>query len=76
MRLKTLRDYDSLHRNKWSLDMAENDLILITARIRKEQLEKLEDWRRRQDRIPPMTEAVRVLLDRGLAADAGEAKAA
>jgi hypothetical protein len=56
--------------------MPENDLVLITARIPKEQLDQLEDWRRRQRRIPPMTVAVRILLERGLAADTFEVEAA
>jgi hypothetical protein len=57
--------------------MPDNDLVLITTRIPKDQWERVENWRRAQRKIPPLSHALRALLDRGLAAaDNSEMEAA
>jgi hypothetical protein len=49
-----------------------NELILYTMRLSKAQAKDVEDWRRKQPKIPPMTVALRTLVERGLAADNNE----
>ncbi|AWM07639.1 hypothetical protein [Bradyrhizobium symbiodeficiens] len=41
----------------------------ILARFKVEQAEAIEDWRRAQARIPSLSDAIRYLVDRGLAAE-------
>jgi hypothetical protein len=41
----------------------------VQLRLGPPVLERVEDWRRRQPEIPPRSEAVRTLLERGLDAE-------
>ena len=42
--------------------------VTLTLRMDETQKERVEQWRREQTRIPSVTEALRILLDRGLEA--------
>jgi hypothetical protein len=49
--------------------MADENLVLVALRVSRAQLDKVEDWRRSQRRIPCLTGAVRALLDVALDAE-------
>jgi hypothetical protein len=51
-------------------DLSERDGGAIHARVREPLFGAVESWRRRQEKIPPRAEAVRQLIERGLAAEA------
>jgi hypothetical protein len=51
-------------------DPSERDGGAIHARVREPLYGAVEGWRRRQKKIPPLAEAVRQLIKRGLAAEA------
>jgi hypothetical protein len=44
-------------------------LIAVQARLRPPLFEQIEAWRRAQTKIPPRTDALRKLLQRGLDAE-------
>jgi hypothetical protein len=44
----------------------------IQARFPGPEFEQIQDWRRRQAKIPPLAEAVRTLVKRGLGVPASE----
>jgi hypothetical protein len=46
--------------------------IPATAKFKEPEFELIENWRRAQPRIPPLSEAVRRLVFRGLEAEAAE----
>jgi hypothetical protein len=41
-------------------------IIAMAARFAKSEAEQINNWRRAQERIPPMSEALRILVMRGL----------
>ena len=43
-------------------------------RVRKSFLDKIDAWRRQQDDLPPRAEAIRRLVEKGLAAEKAEKK--
>jgi hypothetical protein len=51
-------------------------IILLSVRIPETQWERVEDWRRRQRKIPAMNEALRTLLERGLTTEKAKEKVA
>ena len=42
---------------------------LVGVRLQTEQLNALDDWRRKQDDLPSRPEGIRRLVDKGLKAD-------
>jgi hypothetical protein len=56
--------------------MTETGLVMCTARLPEHQWARLENWRRAQPKIPSTTEAIRILLERALAAEPNQEKAA
>ena len=46
------------------------DNIAIQFRAKPDLYNRLENWRREQDRIPPVADAARHLIERGLDAEA------
>ena len=46
--------------------------VAATTRFPKSEFEAIENWRRAQRKIPPLAEAMRVLVRRGLAAYGGD----
>lgn len=50
-------------------DLSERDGGAIHARLREPLFGAVESWRRAQKKIPPRAEAVRRLIERGLAAE-------
>jgi hypothetical protein len=57
-------------------EMAETGLVMCTARLPEHQWARLENWRRAQPKIPSTTEAIRILLERALAAERNKEEAA
>jgi hypothetical protein len=51
--------------------MAEKTTI-VAVRIPESQIEAVDDWRRSQRKIPGLAEAVRTLINRGLAEQKSE----
>jgi hypothetical protein len=43
-----------------------SDNIAIQFRAKRDLYDRLENWRREQDRIPPVADAARHLIERGL----------
>jgi hypothetical protein len=43
-------------------------------RVRKSFMDKIDQWRRQQDDLPPQAEAIRRLVEKGLEADRAESK--
>jgi hypothetical protein len=43
-----------------------SDNIAIQFRAKRDLYNRLENWRREQDRIPPVADAARHLIERGL----------
>ena len=46
----------------------DNYAVAATTRFLQSEFDAVENWRRSQRRIPPLAEALRVLVRRGLAA--------
>jgi hypothetical protein len=47
---------------------------IFQMRVRKSFMDKIDNWRRHQDDIPPQAEAIRRLVEKGLEADRAEAR--
>jgi hypothetical protein len=47
---------------------------VFQMRVRKSFMDKVDNWRRIQEDIPPQAEAIRRLVEKGLEADRAEAK--
>jgi hypothetical protein len=47
--------------------MPDNDSAAIQVRVSGPLREKLENWRKAQDRVPPLSQALRQLLEKALA---------
>lgn len=50
----------------------DNYAVAATTRFLQSEFDAVENWRRSQRRIPPLAEALRVLVRRGLAATEGD----
>jgi hypothetical protein len=53
--------------------MTSDARVCVQTRFDDQMIAQIEAWRRRQPRIPPMTAAIRALVEEGLKAIASEA---
>jgi hypothetical protein len=47
---------------------------IFQMRVRKSFMDKIDNWRRYQEDLPPQAEAIRRLVEKGLEADRAEQK--
>jgi hypothetical protein len=47
---------------------------IFQMRVRKSFMDKIDNWRRQQEDLPPQAEAIRRLVQKGLEADRAEPK--
>ena len=46
--------------------MPNNDTVAIQVRVSGPLRKKVEDWRKAQDRVPPLSQTLRLLLEKAL----------
>lgn len=55
-----------------AMTQEDNNAVAATTRFPQSEFDAVENWRRAQRKIPPLAEALRVLVKRGLAATEDE----